>query len=175
MREKINSFQDLGKALGVENKPQQKKDYQNNYQKPFQNQFAPIQKVKPTYMEKGSDYVKIAEENMLSLRIDEKRGFGKLTTSKIRNILTLVNEIYNEVVLLQRSELPDDIIDRIRHIKVRLAYEAGREQVVKDFVVKTALIEGLDEIKGDKANFIRYSKYLEALVAYHRFYGGKDE
>lgn len=174
MREKINSFQDLGKALGVENKPQQKKDYQNNYQKPFQNQFAPIQKVKPTYMEKGSDYVKIAEENILSLRIDEKRGFGELTTSKIRNILTLVNEIYNEVVLLKKSELPDDIIDRIRYLKVRLAY-AGREKVVKKFVVKTALIEGIDEIKGDKEKFMRYAKYLEALVAYHRFYGGKDE
>lgn len=175
MREKINSFQDLGKALGVENKPQQKKDYQNNYQKPFQNQFAPIQKVKPTYMEKGSDYVQIAENNMLSLQAEGKHGFGNLTTSKIRNILTLVNEIYKEVVLLPQNKLPDDIVDRIRYLKVRLAYEAGREKDVKNFVIKTALMEGIDEIKGDKEKFMRYAKYLEALVAYHRYHGGDDK
>jgi len=175
MRDKINGLSNLGNVLGNQSKPQSKQGYQNNNQKSFQNQFAATQKSKPIYMEKDSDYVQIAENNMLSLRIDEKRGFGKLTTSKIRNILTLVNEIYNEVVLLKKSELPDDIIDRIRHIKVRLAYEAGREKVVKEFVEKTALIEGLDEIKGDKAKFIRYAKYLEALVAYHRYHGGKDE
>ena len=30
------------------------------------------------------------------------------------------------------------------------------------------------EIKGSRANYILFNHYLEALVAYHRYYGGKD-
>lgn len=178
MGEKINSLEDLGKKFGVEKNPKPKQGYQQNYQKLPQNYAATAPKTKPEFMEKDSDYVQIAEMNMMSLRSPDRRGklgFGNLTTSKIRNILTLVNEIYNEVVLLKEDKLPDDIVDRIRHIKVRLAYEAGRDDDVKKFVVKTALIEGIGEIEGDKTKFIRYAKYLEALVAYHRYHGGRNE
>lgn len=171
MAQRFNSFEELGKAFGIEKKPKQ--EPQQNSQKAHQNSFTPAQKIKPVFMEENSDYVKIAEQNMLSLSNKHgKRGFGDLTTSKIRNILTLVNEVYNEVILQKEDKLSTEIMDKIRRIKVRLVYESGREPAVRNFVGETALIEGIDEIQSDRKKFIRYAKHLEALVAYHRYYGG---
>ncbi len=174
MAERFSSFGDMGNSLEIKGKPApQQRTYQGT------TTSAPLQtKSKPDFMEEDSDYVDIAERHIKSLLFVDKygkSGFGELTTSKIRNILSLVNEIYNDVVLLKNNELPTEMKDRIRHLKVRLAYEAGREPIVKSFVTKTALIEGIDEIKEEKVKFIRFAKYLEALVAYHRFHGGRNE
>lgn len=180
MAERFNSFADVGKHFGVEGKPRQGNQQGQNY--PYNQRYDTKPKAKPLYMEKDCDYVKMAEDVIASLAREkvmngkrESNALEGLTTSKIRKILTLVNEIYNEVLLLKDSQLQGGIVDKIRHMKVRLAYEAGREKAVKNFVEKAALIEGVDEIKEDKDKFIRFAKYLEALVAYHRYYGGKSE
>jgi CRISPR type III-A-associated protein Csm2 len=134
---------------------------------------------KPEFLKEDADYVKIAENTMKSLlqpdryRRDEL-NFGNLTTSKIRNILTMVNEIYNDVVLSKDKTLSPEIINRIRYMKVRLVYEAGRESAVKIFAEKSNIITAIDHIGSSKVNFMRYARYLEALTAYHRFLGGRD-
>ena len=33
----------------------------------------------------------------------------------------------------------------------------------------------LKKIKNDKSEFLLFCRYIEALVAYHRFQGGKDK
>lgn len=40
---------------------------------------------------------------------------------------------------------------------------------------KSQIPEILREINGEKKNFILFNHYLEALVAFRKYYGGKDE
>ena len=54
-------------------------------------------------------------------------------------------------------------------------YEAGRETAVKKFVEEAQLIEQIDKIKTDRKRLILFCHYMEALVAYRKFLGGRDE
>lgn len=53
-------------------------------------------------------------------------------------------------------------------------YECGREPKVKEFVQKAEIIELLKEIGNSKKNYLLFSRYMEALVAFHKYYGGQD-
>ena len=59
---------------------------------------------------------------------------------------------------------------------MRIAYEAGRDKdhSVRNFVEKAELFKIIDEIGENKENLMLFCRYMEALVAYHRYYGGKD-
>ena len=61
---------------------------------------------------------------------------------------------------------------------MRFVYEVGRDprgyNGVKDFVNKSKIIECIDQIGSDKEKFLLFCKYMEALVAYHKYYGGRD-
>lgn len=98
----------------------------------------------------------------------------KLTTSKIRNILSMTSDIYNDVINLQSDALSSEITSRIEYLRLRCIYEAGRDKVVKDFIEKSQLIGVIKEINGSKKNYILFNRYMEALVAFHKFYGGDD-
>lgn len=139
---------------------------------------APARKM-PEFLQDSADYVAIASERIKRLgrpdrRFPDRLNFGNLTTSKIRNILSLVNRLYNRV-LLENGDLPAGLVDDIRYMKIRLVYESGREPAVKRFCESTGIIDAVDCIGSSRKRFLRYAKYMEALVAYHRFYGGKDE
>lgn len=169
----FRGFDQLGKNLGIPSRQDSRTSYG-----PSEPGRSDEKKQKPNFLLETSDYVSIAEQNIKSLRRPErydpkKLTFGNLTTSKIRNILTLVNQIYNQVVLCS-GDLPQTIVNDIRYMKIRLVYEAGREKDVMQFCKKTEIIDALDFIGNSRQTFLRYAKYLEALVAYHRFYGGKD-
>ena len=60
-------------------------------------------------------------------------------------------------------------------MKIRFVYEAGREPKVKELVEKASLLEHLEEIGNSRTQYLLFSRYMEALVAYRKFYGGHDE
>ena len=64
----------------------------------------------------------------------------------------------------------------IKYLKVKIAYQAGRDKnkIVKNFVEKAKLFERIDKIGNSFAEYENFARYIEALVAYHKFYGGKD-
>jgi len=62
----------------------------------------------------------------------------------------------------------------LQYLKVKLIYAAGRHKEVKNFILASDIDRYLDNIGDSKEAFILYSRYMEALVAYHRFYGGRD-
>jgi CRISPR-associated protein Csm2 len=100
------------------------------------------------------------------------------TTSKIRGLLAMVNQIYNDVITRPDDNLEKGDISRIAYLKVRMVYEEGRDndrgRPVKEFIQTSQLKEELGRVNGSRENFLRFCRYFEALVAYHRFYGGKD-
>ena len=99
-----------------------------------------------------------------------------VTTSKIRNLLAMTSDIYNETLGLPQGPLPERLRSRIEYLRVRFIYEAGKdpEGRVRDFVTEAKILDILKEIQGDKDNFLLFAHYMEALVAFHKFYGGRD-
>ena len=116
------------------------------------------------------DYVDEAERIMRSLMSQPK----KVTTSKIRNLLSLVTDIYNEENIRTEEKLLPESIVKLNLMRVRVAYECGRDDTVKSFVAQTNLLEYLKGISTDRADLIRFAHYMEALVAFHRYLGGKE-
>lgn len=127
-----------------------------------------------------TNYVDQAEKAIQSLRDkaeQQRRGRGQLkivTTSKIRNLLAMTADIYNQAMICQNDQLDDNLKSRIEYLRVRFMYECGREQLVKNFVMEANILPILKEIGGSKKNYILFSRYMEALIAFHKYYGGED-
>ena len=126
-----------------------------------------------------------AEQVILKL---QKNKFGEiaLTTSQIRRFLTAVNSVTNKVSYYKmknfgQDKLSDELAAEVKYLKVKLAYQVGREKKnnktgpIEDFSKNAHLIEEIDSIGNSIARYEEFAKYFEALVAYHKFYGGKDK
>lgn len=125
----------------------------------------------------SQNFASLAEERMTVAAGDGKRdlafktGGRNLSTSKLRSIYALIMNIYTKV------DKPQDYEDHktdLQYLKVKMAYEAGREDAVKQFLEKTSLMALIDGIN-DYNQFILYCRYAESLVAYFKFYGGKEK
>lgn len=119
------------------------------------------------------NYVDKAEEVVKKLERD-KWGNYKLTTSKIRNILSMISGIYNDVIHLPSDMLSEELMERVQYLRMRFVYEAGREGAVKNLMEIGSISELIKSIGSDKEKCILFCRYMEAIVAYHKFYGGRD-
>mgnify|MGYP000493918128 CR=1 FL=1 len=116
----------------------------------------------------SENYARIAE-GVMKPRQDD-RMFRLLTTSKLRRIYSFIMNLYTQI------NAPEDFENRIgdlQYLKVKMAYEAGREQSVRDFLDATQLMNAIDSIK-TYDQFMLYCRYAESLVAFFKFYGGKE-
>ncbi len=121
----------------------------------------------------NENYVGEAERVIRSLIDENNRKI--LTTSKIRNILSMITDIYNDVRELPGTELDPELLGRIQYLKVHIVYEAGRETTVRNFVEKADLLRVLDSIGNSKERFLLFCHYMEALVAYRKYLGQNDK
>ena len=124
------------------------------------------------------NYVELAEEAIKKLMSEKDRNghmVAPVTTSKIRNLLAMTADIYNEVVNSQKELLSTEVIGRIKYLKIRFVYESGREPKVKKLVETANILAYLDGIGNSRSQYILFSRYMEALVAYRKFYFEKDE
>lgn len=129
--------------------------------------------------EKVKDIAQEAENVILRLKED---GGGKLvlTTSQIRKFLASVNALTNKVDVYHAQnpgavELSPTLASAVKYLKVQLAYQAAREpKKVQPFVETARLKERIDGIGTDLRAYEDFAHYMEALVAYHKFYGGRD-
>lgn len=124
------------------------------------------------------NYVDEAERVIKALIVQEERNARAMplvTTSKLRNLLAMSADIYNEVINQKEDKLSEDICARIEYLRVRFLYESGRENSVKNLVVESKLMDVLKEINGSRKKYILFSRYMEALVAFRKFYGKKDD
>ena len=122
------------------------------------------------------NYVDFAEKAIRELlkKKDRKGNSIKLvTTSKIRNLLAMTSDIYNDVVGTNNEKLTDDVIGRINYLKLRFLYEAGRDGGVKDLVMGAQILDHLNDIRDSRRQFILFSRYMEALVAYRKYLGAE--
>lgn len=121
--------------------------------------------------------MEITEQNYVAKAeqvINELRKKRNLTTTKLRNLLSMTADIYNAALAERDEKLSAEVCSRIEYLRVRFLYEAGREETVGELVEKAEILNMLKEIKGSRKRFILFNRYMEALVAFHRYYGGKD-
>ena len=141
---------------------------------------------------------KVATKNSIVDRAEgvirklKKDKYGKiaLKTNQIRKFLTAVNILANKVAIYKAEHpgiktLPEELIDEVQYLQVKLIYQVGREKKdtkpqfhpgpVEDFVNNAGLISAVKNIGNSIAEFEKFNRYMEALVAYHKFYGGKDK
>lgn len=123
--------------------------------------FKPLEKT--TYVKQAEDIIK----NKISRNKGNKIN---LKTNQIRIILDLINEVYIPVKNAKSKELNEDVKSKLQYIKMKIAYQAGREKDVMDFVNKSNIMKYIDEVK-TKDDLVLLAHYTEALVAYHKFYG----
>ena len=124
----------------------------------------------------NENYVDLAESVIKKLKDKtDKKGWKipMVSTSQIRNILSMGAEIYNEILLYEGDDLDSELKGRIDYLRIRVMYDSGRDLKVKDFAVESQIPDILKEIKL-KEDYKLFYRYMESLVAFHRFYGGKD-
>lgn len=105
-------------------------------------------------------------------KLDDERKL--LTTSKIRNLLSMISSLYDEVRRSTSDKLSAEAMSQIQYIRLHFAYEAGRDKNVKAFVDEADILRHIKDIGDSKAQFMLFCRYMEALVAYHRYHGGKE-
>ena len=96
-----------------------------------------------------------------------------IKTNQIRNIYGAVQHIRVRASRIQ----PDtaDINRRLIFLKPKLAYASGRQPALKplrEFLVQA--IDGVVESKNPEKARENFFFLMESIVAYHKFYGGKD-
>ena len=130
---------------------------------------------------KEVEVVDRAQKVMISLT----KNKNVVTTSQIRKFLTAVNTISEKVNVFRMQntdnadKLPEELQAEIKFLKIKLAYQIGRYNnkwgnPVKDFATEADLLKEIDAIKDSTAEYQAFARYMEALVAFHKFYGGRD-
>lgn len=96
-----------------------------------------------------------------------------ITTSQIRKFLSAVNCLENKISGCE-EELPQDIVNEIKYLKVKLAYQVGRDRRNTGLRNLYNELEPLiSQIGTSKKNCTKVARYIEAIVAYHKFNGGE--
>ena len=157
----------------------------NQQQRPQQNQLPKSQQRKADFVffnQVEKDYATTAENAIQKIKNILP------STSSIRNILALINNVSMKVANCQENTLPQDIMNDISYLKVRIAYSYGRDRSsfnprnsstyenqckLAVFIDETRLLELLLCVN-TKQKYEIFAKYVEALIAYHKYYGGRD-
>ena len=120
----------------------------------------------------NTNYVDRAEEVILKLK-EAGRGRIRLTTSQIRNILTITSTIYDNAKR-KKGPLDEEELMSVQLLRTKFVYESGRDINVEQFIQIADLINLIKAVGDSREKLILFCKYMEALVAYHRFEGGRD-
>ncbi len=110
--------------------------------------------------------------------VAEANRFGRelsssLTTSQIRNIFGEVRSIEKEVPV-GAEKLPITVQRRLLMLKPKLAYQVGRfsnNKALRAFA--DTISKAIDLVGDDARRFHTFVDLFEAILAYHRYYGGK--
>lgn len=117
-----------------------------------------------------SDLKKLSMERLVEIADHVGSAVSKrVKMNQIRRFLDGARKVEAE---LKSREKFDAVKDQIVLLRPKLAYAAGRNQDVKelaeilDIAVKSAA--------QTQENFMKFLRFMESIIAYHRFHGGRD-
>lgn len=91
---------------------------------------------------------------------------NKLTNSKIRSI-------YGEIKRIQMGEFENEK-SSFYLLKPKVAYAFGREKDNKGLELFKLIFDLSSNDVKDKKTYLNFCNFIEAILAYHKSYGGKD-
>ena len=132
----------------------------------------PITFTEDKYVLEAENVIKELEDKNFECFNKGTRKKDKLTTNQIRNLLSLTSTIYDETL----NQGAQSVTDKLAYLRIQFVYQSGRNAAVKKLVELADILNILSQVqqKKDKQLIIRFCHYMEALVAYFKYYGGKD-
>lgn len=139
---------------------------QGNYDKIVNQKFS-LKFTDESYVNEAKDVIEIFKEENFKVNRDT------LTNTQLRNLLAMTSAVYDEA----RNNGFDHVNEKIAYLKVQFIYQSGRNLAVKAFVEVAQLVELVDKIRDLKKmdDLLRFCHYMEALIAYFKYYGGADK
>lgn len=139
----------------------------------------PESELKAVITKSDPDSAKLLVEHAEVLGKQLTRRGSELTTSQFRAIFGEVRQIQAQLSTIDLPEVEQRrALRKLILLKPKMAYRAARrEQGSKGVkVLKNELDPAIDLVVGEadpKENFQRFTEFLEAILAYHKAYGGK--
>ena len=125
-------------------------------------------------VEGGDAELLVAEADKIGKFLAEHRP--PLSSSQIRNVFGTVKQVSLSWTAQSKPEEATKAYRQILLLKPKLAYQEGRlgkQQKETMTVMRQALESSIDLIKSDVTRFKRFAEFFEAILAYHKAYGGK--
>jgi len=122
------------------------------------------------------------QEEITDDAVSWAKSFGEYLTTSTDNLNGLttsqIRKFFGELKRIQAA--PEKYKEDIPMLKAKLAYAVGRD--MKNGRSKTKIIKlyeelekGINAIRKDKTDDLtRFIKLVESVVAYHKYFGGKD-
>lgn len=121
----------------------------------------------PALMDPGQDIdgrILISQASIVGQYLAEQHGRVRpMTTAQIRRIFAGVKKI---------NSSDENWAYELNLFKAQLAYTAGRFEAVVPLQVILDL--AIDKVNGEPKRLQRFKDFFEAIVAYHKKYGGKE-
>lgn len=147
----------------------------NNQRQPSRGGFTPAPAAPVVAKAIPENYVDLAEEIMhKELTSNSQKNPKSITTSKLRNWFSIANDIYNVESRSSEIGLKPESCTKLLNLRVRIVYDAGKDSKIKDFVTSANLLSYIKGIGSSREQMIRFAQYMEALVAYHKYFGGRE-
>ena len=115
----------------------------------------------------------IADENGYADKI--AHTLRNMKTAQLRRFFGAIKSIERTIEEENSENAWDEVEAEFYLLKPKIAYAKGRKLIPEEFyqVLKVSLNKINVGTNGEKIeNFKRFVKFLESIVAYHKFYGG---
>ena len=98
----------------------------------------------------------------------DRTGRDSISTSQIRNIFGEVRQIE-----MEWKHNPEASWVRLQLLRPKLAYTAKKADKNRAIIFRDVLSTAILNVEGKPENFQRFISLFEAILAYHRAYGGR--
>lgn len=123
-----------------------------------------------------ADFSELDPESLEKIAREQGEKFVRLRikTNQIRNIYSTVSKIRNDFHLKSKT-FSEEIRRELIMLKPKLAYAAGKNEEVRPFQeLFDEAISGITSSKNPAKALENFFFLAEAVVAYHKYFGGKD-
>lgn len=130
-----------------------------------------------------NDLAELKPEDLNAIADKKGKDFTTIKTNQIRNVFANINAIRTDFKIAITTKDAQDQNEKINKIKrdlvllkPKLAYAAGRQNVVRSF--QEFLFELINKTVNSKKIELALENFfimVESVVAYHKFHGGKDK
>jgi len=117
-----------------------------------------------------SDLKKLSMERLVEIADAVGKDVARrVKMNQIRRFLDGTRKVEAEL----KSDAPfEKVKDQIILLRPKLAYAAGRNTDVKELA--EILDAAVKSAAQTQENFMKLLRFMESIIAYHRFYGGRD-